>query len=65
VYAKDKGNSLPPDGRELLASLLPKSTDDGVEDVSSPLINRLVGVIDIKEADDFGKDYTAYLMKKY
>ena len=66
LYAKDHGVSLSRMIENYLSALTVKEVNED-EIVISPLVNRLIGVIDLKidDLNDYETDYTDYLMEKY
>ena len=66
LYAKDHGVSLSRMIENYLSALTVKEVNED-EIVVSPLVNRLIGVIDLKidDLNDYETDYTDYLMEKY
>ncbi|MEL6718975.1 MAG: DUF6364 family protein [Bacteroidota bacterium] len=65
-YAKDHGISLSRMIENYLSTLITKETNDE-ETAISPLVGRLVGVINLEPNDliDLRSNYTDYLLEKY
>ncbi|PHI18028.1 hypothetical protein CEQ90_20070 [Lewinellaceae bacterium SD302] len=63
-YAKNHGTSLSKMIENYLSSVIESNKDD--DEKFTPLVNRLIGVIDFQDEDDNMKlDYSSYLMNKY
>jgi len=67
IYAKDHGVSLSRMIENYLSSLISGTDKRERKPPVSPLVSRLIGVIDLTEAhtDDLDTDYTDYLTEKY
>jgi hypothetical protein len=61
-YAQSNGVSLSRMIENYLATLV---KDESEEEVYSPLITRLIGVVEIPTDLDLKTDYTDYLIEKY
>lgn len=66
-YAKENGISLSRMIENYLALLTDADANKSTELTISPLVNRLVGVVDLEgsEEEAYKSDYTDYLMEKY
>ncbi len=62
IYAQDHKISL----SRLIESYLSSLIDNKSEDIKiTPLVESLIGVVDIPQDLDYKKDYTDYLLEKY
>ena len=62
-YARDNNVSLSRMIEQYLASLT--KPEEEQEESFTPLVDRLVGVIELPEADTHKSDYADYLLQKY
>ena len=63
-YAQDNNVSLSRMIEHYLAALT-KPEEEQEEESFTPLVDRLVGVIELPEADTYKSDYADYLLQKY
>jgi len=63
-YAKEKNTSLSRLIENYLHSITEKSTAKASSNVT-PLVKSLSGIIDMQHVDNFKKEYTSHLVKKY
>ena len=65
-YARDNNVSLSRMIEQYLASLTkPDVENNDLEETFTPLIDRLIGVIELPETDSYKSDYADYLLQKY
>lgn len=65
AYAKSQGTSLSRMIENYLASIIPKSPVPMDEIEISPMVAKLVGVVELPENGNLEDDYSNYLNEKY